>query len=214
MTTTHKKRRDLTDAYKAGDKHPDGLPLSEDDTLDVETSDSDVELETPPLTQGIAAAATELADFKTKLAAAEDARIRLMADLDNVRKRSARECATAESNARFEVIRAFLPAFDHFEMALATTDGNTQDKFKALYDGMKIIAQEFKKILADLGVDTIKTVGEPFDPKFHEAAAEEPSEQHKEGHVVKQWRTGYKVGERLLRAATVVVSGGPSTTTN
>ena len=91
-------------------------------------------------------------------------------------------------------------------MAVAAADGT--DDMNVIHEGLKMINAEFAKAMEDLGLEEINALGEMFDPNLHEAVAKEPSE-HDEGTVIKQWRCGYKMGERLLRPASVVVSSGP-----
>ena len=73
---------------------------------------------------------------------------------------------------------------------------------------MKLIKVEFEKALASQGVELIDALGQPFDPRFHEGIAHEDSEEFEKDMVSKQWRLGYKIGDRVMRPATVVISNG------
>ena len=73
---------------------------------------------------------------------------------------------------------------------------------------MELIKTEFEKALASQGVELINAVGQLFDPRFHEAIAYEDSEEFEKDIVSKQWRLGYKIGDRVIRPATVVISNG------
>ena len=75
---------------------------------------------------------------------------------------------------------------------------------------MDMILNEFSRTFESLGVERVNAEGRPFDPNEHEAMAQEPSDEIPEGHVLRQWKCGYRMGERLLRPATVVVSSGPA----
>ncbi len=147
----------------------------------------------------------QLAEAQEKLAAAEDRRLRLTADFDNYRKRVHRDLQEARATATAEGLSAFLNVFDHFRLAMAASEADP----KVLRDGMAMILAEFEKAMEEAGVAIIDAVGQPFDPHCHEASAREPSATVPENHVVRQWRCGYRLGDRLIRPAAVVVSAGP-----
>ena len=134
--------------------------------------------------------------------------LRLRADFDNYTKRMAREANEIRERAKKTVISEFLPAFDFFQMAMKHAE--TTNDFQALKQGMDMILNEFGKAFENLGVKELKTVGEQFDPKLHEAVKSEPSETAAEGIIIQQWKPGYTIGDKLLRPAMVVVSSGPA----
>lgn len=147
-----------------------------------------------------------LIELLEKLAVSEDKYLRLNAEFDNFRKRVIREKSDIRINAQFDVLNNIVPILDHFEFALGSADqSHNLDK---LFEGMKLIKTEFERALTNLGVELINAVGKPFDPKFHEAIAYEASEEVEKEIVLKQWRAGYKMGDRLIRPATVVISSG------
>lgn len=141
-----------------------------------------------------------------KLAVSEDKYLRLNAEFDNFRKRVIREKSDIRINAQFDVLNQIVPVLDHFELALGSADQS--QNIDKLLEGMKLIKTEFEKALSNLGVELINAVGKPFDPRFHEAIAYEASAEVEKDIVLKQWRAGYKMGERLIRPATVVISSG------
>ena len=134
--------------------------------------------------------------------------LRLRADFDNYTKRMAREANDIRERTKKTVISEFLPAFDFFQMAMKHAE--TTNDFQALKQGMDMILNEFGKAFENLGVKELKTVGEKFDPKLHEAVKSEPSETLAEGIIIQQWKPGYTIGDKLLRPAMVVVSSGPA----
>ncbi len=142
----------------------------------------------------------QLEDFK-------DRYLRSRAELDNYRKRVAREFQAVRQASTTAVIEEFLRVFDHFEMAMAHAD-KTSD-VDVLKQGMDMILSEFRKAFETLGVERIEAQGKEFDPRVHEAVAQEPSTDVPSGHVLKQWKCGFRLGDRLLRPASVVVSSGP-----
>ena len=150
--------------------------------------------------------AERIKELENKLAEAEDQNLRLRAEYDNYRKRSYRELSDARAYAKTDTLTPFLNVFDHFKMAVTAAD--TTDDMQVIQEGLKMINSEFAKAMEELGVTEGDAVGDSFDPNIHEAVAEEVSDED-EGIIIKQWRCGYKIGDRLLRPASVVVSSGP-----
>ncbi len=142
------------------------------------------------------------------IAELNDKYLRLRADFDNYRKRMARESDEIRERSKILVISDFLPVYDFFKMAMDHA-GRTDD-LNALKQGMQMILNEFKRAFDGLGVKEIQAVGKKFDPKMHEAMKTEASDTVPEGIVLSQWKSGFFVGERLARPATVVVSSGPA----
>ena len=143
-----------------------------------------------------------------ELAESKDALLRLKADFQNYRMRAAKEISNARVFGQTDTILPFLQVFDHFNMAMMAAEKS--DNMDAIKQGLEMILKEYKKGLDELGVIPYDAVGEKFDPKLHDAMTNEPSGEVEEGYVIKQWSVGYKLGERLLRPATVVVSSGPA----
>lgn len=149
----------------------------------------------------------EAPDYKALYDEVNERLLRVRAEFDNYRKRLQRDMADLRVQVRSATLQEFLPVFDHFEMALAHADQAADPE--ALTQGMAMIKAEFRRTLESLGVEIIQAEGQPFDPGYHEAVAQEPSATIPEGHVIKQWKNGFRIGERLIRPAAVVVSAGP-----
>ncbi len=149
----------------------------------------------------------QITELNDKVAAAEDKYLRLQADYQNFRKRSAKDITSARGYAVIDTVSPFLQVFDMFDMAL--TAATKTDNITSLIEGMNMIQNQFGKALEELGIEQYTATGKPFDHNLHEAVATEPSETVPEGEVVRQWNCGYKMGEQILRPARVVVSGGP-----
>ena len=147
-------------------------------------------------------------DLRRQLAEANDRYLRSRADLDNFRKRAQRDLAEMRESTKAAAVEEFLPVFDHFNMAVAHLHDNPD--LGTLKQGMEMILAEFKRTLEALGVEQVNAAGAPFDPTAHEAISEEASATVPRGHVVRQWKSGYRLGTRLLRPASVVVSSGPA----
>jgi molecular chaperone GrpE len=146
------------------------------------------------------------ADMNAKLAEMNDKYLRLQAEFQNYRKRTAKEVSAARLVGQVDALTPFLQVFDHFNMAV--TAAETAANMDAIRDGLKMILSEFSKAIDELGIEKIDAVGKAFDPNLHEAMANEPSDEVEEGVVIKQWTCGYRMGDRLLRPANVVVSSG------
>jgi molecular chaperone GrpE len=82
--------------------------------------------------------------------------------------------------------------------------------FQVLYQGMKLISSEFERTLESLGIQRVDAIGEEFDPNVHDAVSQEASDEVPAGRVLRQWKCGFRVGDRLIRPASVIVSSGPS----
>jgi molecular chaperone GrpE len=164
-----------------------------------------VEAAVPPTEQG-------LAELKAKVAQAQqyhDQLLRTAADFDNFKKRAARERVEASRYATEVLLQKLLPVLDNFEMAMAAA-GAQNTTLQALQSGVAMIHQQLKAALAEAGLEEVDAALKPFDPSLHEAVSQEDSAEVPEGRVLRQMRKGYRLRERLLRPASVVVAKGPS----
>jgi len=155
----------------------------------------------------------QLEDLKARAAKADDSWERLVrttADFDNFKKRAARERQDAARFANESLIQKLIPVVDNFEMALGVVQPKSENSLQSLQSGIAMIQQQLKAVLAEAGVEEVDATGKPFDPNFHEAVSEQESAEFAEGHVLQQLRKGYKLRERLLRPATVVVAKKPA----
>ena len=157
----------------------------------------------------------QLADLKTRAAKADehwDRLLRTAADFENFKKRAARERHEAAQSATAALIHKLLPVLDHFEMAQAAAQNAQvpQTGMAALQDGIAMIQQQLKGVLAETGLEEVDASGQRFDPTLHEAVAQVETADTPEGQVVQQIRKGYKIRDRLLRPATVIVAKKPA----
>jgi molecular chaperone GrpE len=132
--------------------------------------------------------------------------VRLQADFANFRNRTQRERVELYQRANEDLLLEILPVLDHFELGLETAVKQEADP--AVIEGFTLVLDQFKSALDRFKVKPIKAVGEVFDPHSHEALTHMPSEEYAEGICMNEVRKGYLVGEKLLRAAQVVVSSG------
>lgn len=139
----------------------------------------------------------------------QDRMLRLQADFDNFRKRMAREKKDWIAFATENLIMELLPVMDHFELGLE--DGEKNGAPESLINGFRLIYSQLGSAMEKSGVQTIDAVpGDAFDPHLHEAITHLPSEEIPADAVISQTRRGYRMGDKLLRAAQVVVSSGPA----
>ncbi len=138
----------------------------------------------------------------------KDRLLRLQADFDNFRKRIDRDKKDWIAFANEKLILELLPVLDHFELGLA--DSAKNGAAPAIVAGFQLVCTQLRTVLEKAGLQAIDAEGQPFDPNLHEAITHLPSDAVPEGHVATQTRRGYKLGDKLLRAAQVVVSAGPT----
>ena len=144
--------------------------------------------------------------LKTELEIYKDLALRARADLDNYRKRMAREKEDATRYANAAFLERLIPILDNFEFGLQAARSGSSDS--AVIDGMMMVYKQLQDFLAACGVETIDATGQKFDPRLHEAISQEEHPEVEEGTVVRQIRKGYKLRERLIRPANVVVAKG------
>ena len=144
--------------------------------------------------------------LKAELAAANDRNLRLMAEFDNFRRRSAKEQLELIETANGKLLEKLSEVQDNFERAFAS-ENKAQD-LEAFEKGMQMIYNQFAKILTDAGLEQIDPTGAEFDPNMHEALMQQPSETVPEGHVVTVFQKGYKLKNKILKTAKVIVSSG------
>ena len=135
----------------------------------------------------------------------KDKYLRLSAEFDNYRKRTMKEKAELIKNGGEKAIAAILPILDDLERALANMQ--QADDVKAMYEGIDLIYQKFLKNLNQEGLEKMSPIGEAFDTDFHEAVALIPAqEEEQKGKVLDCVQTGYKLNDKVIRHAKVVVA--------
>ncbi len=132
---------------------------------------------------------------------------RTQAELENYRKRMAREKMEAIQYSNLSLLEDLLPIIDNFEMGLAAAKNASEES--VIHQGMSMVLKQLQNFLSDNGVEAIEAVNQPFDPNLHEAMEQRASDEVPEGNVILEIRRGYKCKDRLLRASNVVVSKGP-----
>lgn len=131
----------------------------------------------------------------------KDTALRTAAEMDNLRKRTAREREEAIRYANQRLLEDLLPVIDNFQMGMMAA---AQDTSSMIYIGMDMVQKQLNDFLSNQGVEEISTIGQ-FDPNLHDAVSLEPSEQP-EGEILRVTRRGFKIRDRLLRPASVIVA--------
>lgn len=126
---------------------------------------------------------------------------RMMAEFDNYKKRSQKEKEGLYNSLIADIVTSILPILDNLEKAVNV---NTQDA--AYKQGVEMVLKQFTDTLANLGVETIKTVGEVFNPEYHEAVSSVQDDSLGEKIIKEEFRKGYKIKEKVIRHSMVVVA--------
>jgi molecular chaperone GrpE len=142
-----------------------------------------------------------LAELEADVMKWRELAVRTAADLDNFRKRSAREREDAIRYANQSLLEDLLPVIDNFEMGMQAA---AQDKSSMIYIGMDMVRRQLSDFLAAQGVTEVPAEGRMFDPNVHEAVSQEPGDE--DGRILRVHRRGFMLRDRLLRPATVVVA--------
>ena len=151
----------------------------------------------------------ELSDtekLQQQLAEMQEKFLYLQAEYQNFRKRSARDISDARSHAVADTLTPFLAVSDFLGMAQVAAEKS--DNLDAIKQGLVMIIAQFDKALEEMSVRKFSAVGEKFDTALHDAVGREPSDTIPEGVIIREWNCGYKIGEKLLRPARVMVSSG------
>ena len=157
-----------------------------------------------------AAAIAELQAQAAKAKEHWDTLLRTTADFENFKKRAARERQEAVKFANESLLQKLVPILDTFDMALTAATNAKEGTAQSLQTGVSMILSQFRNTLTEAGLEEIDAAGKPFDPNFHEAVSQQETADVPEGHVAQQLRRGYKLKDRLLRPATVIVAKKPT----
>lgn len=164
-------------------------------------------VEAPPNEEAVESAEIErLAALQADVDKWKDIALRNAAELDNFRKRAARDMQDARAYGNTELLRTLLPILDTFEMGLDAA--RSEGENSVIYKGLSMVRGQFANFLKEQGVEEINAVAQPFDPNLHEAMMQEAHADAPEGTVIRVMRRGFKLKDRLLRAANVVISSG------
>jgi len=150
------------------------------------------------------AAGDPVAEAKAEAARMKDQWMRTAADFDNFRKRSRRELEDTRKAGKEDLLKEFLPVFDNLERAIQSAQRATD--VKAVAEGLQMVLRQYLETLARGGITKVPGVGSQFDPTYHEAIQQVETDEQPAGTVVAEVQPGYMQGDRLVRAAMVVVA--------
>lgn len=149
----------------------------------------------------------ELEEKDAKIKSLEERILYLQADFENFKKMKVKERQDTLKFGNETLIKELLPVLDNLELALKHSE--TTEDYKGIHDGVKLILNEFMKVLEKAGIKPVEAIGQKFDPNFHEALFQEEHEEMEPDIVVSELQRGYLLNDRLLRASRVGVSKKP-----
>ena len=156
----------------------------------------------------------QIQELQAKAAKADehwDRLLRLTADFDNFKKRATRERQESIKFANQALLERLIPVLDNFDMALAAANTPQAASVEVLKAGVGMICNQLKSALLEAGLEEVEALNKPFDPAWHEAISQKETSEAPEGQVIQQMRKGYKLRERLIRPASVIVAKKAST---
>ncbi|MEO1496056.1 MAG: nucleotide exchange factor GrpE [Planctomycetota bacterium] len=145
-----------------------------------------------------------------ELAGEKDRSLRLQAELQNVLARASREVADERKYAALPLLKDLLPAIDTIDRALeaAAKAAGEADAATGVVEGFRLVREQLVGVLAQHSCEAVDPTGESFDPNFHEAILQQPSDEHAAGVVTQTAQIGYRLHDRVIRPAQVIVSSG------
>ncbi|MEO0122683.1 MAG: nucleotide exchange factor GrpE [candidate division WOR-3 bacterium] len=146
----------------------------------------------------------ELEKKEAEVKELRDNYLRALADWDNYRKRMENEFAEFKKYAKIDFLSKILPVLDNFDRALAGAELNPN--FESFFKGVEIIERQLREILKSMGLIEYSGLGEQFDPTLHEAVGVIATNDHPENTIIEEISKGYKVGDRVIKPAKVLVS--------
>ncbi len=147
-------------------------------------------------------------ELAIELATEKDRVLRLQAEMENLRSRTAREINEERRYAPMNIVRDLLPVVDNIDRAIEAADQTGEST--SLLEGFKLVRQQLLTVLEQHDCKPIAAVGEPFDPQIHEAILQQPSDEQPANHVLQETQVGYQLHDRVVRASQVIVSTGPA----
>ena len=153
-------------------------------------------------------------DLQTELATEKDRMLRLQAEMENLRSRTAREIVDERRYAPLPIVRDLLPVLDNINRAIDAAEqieaAEQAEESDSLLEGFKLVRQQLLTVLEQHHCKQIETVGQPFDPQVHEAILQQPSDEQPANYILLETQAGYQLHDRVVRAAQVIISSGPA----
>lgn len=189
---------------KHSKKHDENNPFNNDMDLENKTEQQEevaqetTEEETPKAEEA------QDAGLQEKYNQLNNQYIRLAADFDNYRKRQAQERENLLKYGAEETLKKLIEVLDNFDRGQKAME-NVED-CQQVKDSFNLVCKQMKDTLKKIGLEIIETEGKEFDPNFHEAVMQTPTSEHEEGTIINELQKGYKIGDKVLRAALVNVA--------
>ena len=136
----------------------------------------------------------------------QDKYMRVLADLENLKRRQIKEREEAVQRTRSQIFGDLLPALDAFQMGIKEVE--KEESTKNIFIGISMAYKQMEDILGEYGLEIINPEGAEFDPKFHEALSYQTNDEVEDGYILQTVRIGYKMRDKLLRPASVIISQG------
>ena len=175
----------------------------ENEELNGEEPEEELPPPTPEELKQLHADAAKAAEYYERL-------LRQVAETDNLRKRLAKEKQDAIRYANESLIEQLLPTMDSFDMAMMAVNAAGETSIDSLKTGIEMVHTQLKRTLEEVGLTEVDAAGQEFDPALHEAMSKKETDEAEEGRILEQIRKGYKLKDRLVRPASVVVATAPS----
>lgn len=150
----------------------------------------------------------QIEELQVQLAAAKEGQLRVLADLDNMRKRAEREVSNASRYGSEKLLGELIGVADSLDLGLAAA-AKPEVQAASLTEGMDLTRKQFLSVLEKHGVTPVDPAGQPFNPDLHEAVSMVPSADVPPNHVLNVMQKGYRLHDRLLRPAMVIVARAP-----
>jgi len=176
-----------------------------EEELDTPAVEETVENELPEELEEVVELTRE-EELEIEVAKWKDQAVRTAAELENYRKRVARDLQEARKYGNKDLLGDLLPVLDNFKMGL---DAAAADQSSMIYMGMNMVKTQLDEFLSNNGVKTHDPTGQEFDHNLHEAISQEETDEHPEGTIIRTVRLGYTLNDKLLRAANVTVATAP-----
>lgn len=175
------------------------MSTNQNDSQKEESENSETVKKDENISQKIKDAYSQNEDFQDKY-------IRVMADIDNLKRRQIKEREDTVIRTRSQIISDLLPVLDAFQMGMNEVE--KEESTKNIFVGLSMAYKQMESVLNEYGLEIVDPKGTIFDPKYHEALSYKSDEEVEEGYVLQTVRVGYKMRDKLLRPASVIISQG------
>lgn len=189
---------------KHSKKHDENNPFNNDMDLENKAEQQEEVAQETKAEETLKAEETQDSNLQEKYNQLNNQYIRLAADFDNYRKRQTQERENLLKYGAEETLKKLIEVLDNFDRGQKAME-NVED-CQQVKDSFNLVCNQMKDTLKKIGLEIIETEGKEFDPNFHEAVMQTPTSEHEEGTIINELQRGYKIGDKVLRAALVNVA--------